>query len=77
MATELIVCPRCGASPNAPPDAQGQYLCAYCGSRFRTHAAFVAPPVHASPPAHPSPAQRVTPQKKSSSAATVLAAIGA
>lgn len=75
MATELIVCPRCGASPSSAPDAQGQYTCVYCGSRFRTQTQFAARPVHVSPPAH-APVARPVAAKKSSGAATALAVIG-
>ena len=75
MVTELIVCPRCGASPSAPADAQGQYVCGYCGARYLTRQP-VARPVHVSPPVHAPPPLRPTPIKQTSPAAVALAVMG-
>lgn len=74
LATELIVCPRCGANPTAAPDVYGQYVCGYCGARFRTQqpVAPVARPVHVPPPARPAAA----PPKKTNVAVVVGAAAG-
>ena len=75
MTTELIACPRCGANPAGAPDVHGQYVCAYCGSLFRSRVP-VARPVQVPPPTRP--VGTATPAaKRGSSTAVGLAILGA
>lgn len=34
MSTEVLACPSCRAPGPTGPDARGEYLCIYCGTRF-------------------------------------------
>ncbi len=69
--TELIACPRCGASPSAAPDARGQYVCAYCGSHYHAQLPFAAQPALVSSQLQP------LSRKKSAAVSRGLAALGA
>jgi hypothetical protein len=71
MATDLIQCPHCGATPVQPPDATGGYVCTYCRARFRAKEATRAVPTGAPAPVR----QRVTPPL-SRRARTVIAVVG-
>lgn len=72
MSTEVLACPSCRAPGPTGPDARGEYLCIYCGTRF--HRAPVA-----AWPGKPEPnpvVVNVAPAPASSSTAVVLIAAG-
>jgi hypothetical protein len=79
MSTEVLACPSCRAPGPTGPDARGEYLCIYCGTRFHR-----TPTPAATGPAVPwpgaggaPPAVHVSaPAPASSSAAGVLIAVG-
>jgi hypothetical protein len=43
MSTEVIACPSCRAPGPTGPDARGEYLCLYCGTRFQRTPTVPAP----------------------------------
>jgi hypothetical protein len=73
MSTEVLACPSCRAPGPPGPDARGEYLCIYCGTRFH-RTPVVAFPGKAA--AAPVVVNVTAPAPSSSSAAVVLIAAG-
>jgi hypothetical protein len=78
MPTEVLACPSCLAPGPTGPDANAEYLCIYCGTRFHR-------PQAAKPAAQPVVVNVAAPAQRSGSAvavvlgavATLLVALGA
>lgn len=75
MSTEVLACPSCRAPGPTGPDARGEYLCIYCGTRFH-RTPVVAWPEKSGPAPFVVNVPVATPAPASSSTAVVLIAVG-